>query len=70
MARIKTVLTERQNVHKQAVNLVAQKESGKVSTESDLLLQQNQRTIHKRSEIKRKIRKSLNYRKKRQVLFT
>ena len=70
MARIKTVLTERQNVHNQAVNLVSQKEAGKVSTESDLVLQQNQRSIHKRAEIKRKVRKSLNYRKRRQVLFT
>lgn len=70
MARLKTVLTERQLIHSQAVNLLAQKEAGKVSTESDLVLQDNQHQIYKRAEIKRKVRKSLNYMKRRQVLFT
>jgi hypothetical protein len=70
MARIKTVLTERQKIHEQATNLIAQKESGTVSTESDLVLQENQNQIYKRAEIKRKVRKGLNYVKRRQPLFT
>lgn len=70
MARIKTVLTERQSIHKQAVDLISQKESGKVDSESDLVLQENQHQIYKRAEIKRKVRKGLNYMKRRQVLFT
>lgn len=70
MARIKTVLTERQTIHNQAVNLIEQKESGNVSTESDLVLQENQNQIYKRAEIKRKVRKTLNYVKRRQTLFT
>lgn len=70
MARIKSVLTERQLTHNQAVKLISQKESGKVSTESDLVLEENQHQIYKRAEIKRKVRKGLNYMKRRQVLFT
>lgn len=70
MARIKSVLTERQLIHNQAVNLISQKETGKVSTESDLVLEENQHQIYKRAEIKRKVRKGLNYMKRRQVLFT
>jgi len=69
MSRIKSVLTERQMIHNQAVKLVAQKEEGKVDSESDLILKQNQTEIYKRAEIKRKIRKSLNYMKRRKVLF-
>lgn len=70
MARIKTVLTERQKIHEQATNLITQKETGRVSTESDLVLQENQNQIYKRAEIKRKVRKGLNYVKRRQPLFT
>lgn len=70
MARIKTVLTERQKIHQQATNLIDQKESGNVSTESDLVLQENQNQIYKRAEIKRKVRKGLNYVQRRQPLFT
>lgn len=70
MARIKSVISERQLIHNQAVNLIAQKESGTVSTESDLVLQENQHQIYKRAEIKRKVRKTLNYVKRRQPLFT
>lgn len=70
MSRIKTVLTERQLIHNQAVNLISQKESGNVSTESDLVLKENQNQIYKRAEIKRKVRKTLNYVKRRQPLFT
>ena len=69
MARIKTVLTERQSVHNKAVKLVEEKESGHVSTESDLILQENQKQIYNRAEIKRKVRKGLNYVKRRQTLF-
>jgi hypothetical protein len=56
-------------LHNQAVNLVAQQELGKVDTESDLVLRENQKEIYKRAEITRKVRKSLNYMKRRQVLF-
>ena len=70
MSRIKTVLTERQLIHNQAVNLISQKESGNVSTESDFVLKENQNQIYKRAEIKRKVRKTLNYVKRRQPLFT
>ncbi len=70
MSRIKTVLTERQLIHNQSVSLVNQKESGQVSSESDLVLQENQKQIYKRAEIKRKVRKGLNYMKRRQPLFT
>lgn len=70
MARIKSVLSERQALHKTAVKLVNQKENGIVSSESDLVLQANQEEIYGRAEIKRKVRKSLNYVKRRQPLFT
>ena len=69
MARLKTVLTERKLIHEQAVKLVAQKESGQVDSESDLVLEENQKQIYKRAEAKRKVRKSLNYGRKRQPLF-
>lgn len=69
MARLKTVLTERKLIHERAVNLVAQKESGQVDSESDLILRDNQNLIYKRAESKRKVRKSLNYGRKRQSLF-
>ena len=70
MARIKTVLTERQKVHQKATDLISKKETGVLDTESDLILQENQNQIYKRAEIKRKVRKSLNYAKRRQPLFT
>lgn len=70
MVRIKTILSERQNIHNQSMQLIAQKDSGSQSAEGDLILEQNQKIIYKRAEIKRKVRKTLNYVKKRQPLFT
>lgn len=72
MARIKSVLTERKRVHDRAVELVAIKEGGMENdiTEGDLLMQHNQNRIHKKSEFDRRIRKRLNFHKRRQPLFT
>lgn len=68
MARIKTVLTERQAVHDKALSLT-QGAGAVASTEGDLVLEGIQAAVKKRSELKRKVRKLLNYRSKRQSLF-
>lgn len=66
MARLKTVLTERKLLHQEALKLVNQE---KTLSEGDLILEANDRAIKARAEMKRKIRKMLNYRQRRQSLF-
>lgn len=69
MARIKTVLTERKLIHEQAVQLVSSNAASE-KTEADLLLEADEQAVRRRTEMKRWVRKLINYRQRRDPLFT
>jgi hypothetical protein len=66
MARIKTVLTERKSIHDQANRLLTQTEA---KSEADLVLEADEAAIARRAEMKRRVRKIVNYRQRRDPLF-
>lgn len=70
MARIKTILLERQRMHSQAVHLVAVKECEKpVPTEGDILVDLEKKDKLRLVKRKRDFRKRMNYRKRHHPLF-
>lgn len=66
MARIKTVLTERAHLHKQAKDLVVERQV----SEGDLLVAMQRKDKLGNLERKRHYRKRINYRNRRLALFT
>ena len=68
MARIKTVLTERQRLHETATSLVRAAEMPP-PTEGELLVAQQRRDKLCQLWRKRKFRQRMNYRTRRESLF-
>ncbi len=69
MARIKTVLTERQSLHHQARQLLAHREAGKQLAAGELQVEMERKAKRQLLERRRKFRQRVNYRKQRKVLF-
>jgi hypothetical protein len=70
MARIKSVLTERQKLHETAVSLVKSIESQRPApTEGELLVAQQRKDKLCQLWRKRKFRQRMNYRQHRNPLF-
>lgn len=70
MARIKTVLTERQKIHEMAVELVQRMESNEpLPTAGDLLFENQRKDKMKQLWRQRHFRKRMNYRMGRKSLF-
>lgn len=62
-------MTERKLIHQQANELVNQAEAQVVKSEGDLLLEADEAAIARRAEMKRRVRKIINYRQRRDPLF-
>ncbi len=62
-------MTERKLIHQQANELVNQAEAQFVKSEGDLLLEADEAAIARRAEMKRRVRKIINYRQRRDPLF-
>lgn len=69
MARIKTILTERQMLHEKAASLLKQKQLGKSFTEAELLIAQQKQDKMRQLWRKRHFRKRMNYYSRRRSLF-
>lgn len=67
MARIKTVLTERQNIFNEAKGLLMNTEP---KAEGDILMSLDRCEKQKLLETKRKYRQVINYKNKRHPMFT